>query len=158
MSMWVRCSPSRPRGSRAIIATAHLVDLCGLTATLLIDGEGVYDPRDFNDRLLLGLKGTMRGVGVLRQRSVEALRLAARGELFTTVPIGYVRTRDDRVELDPDLRIQPPSGWSFGSCTRSGVYGRCCSGVEASRSHCPPWSTGPGRQIVWKLPVYNTIP
>ena len=37
----------------------HLVDLCGLTATLLIDSEGVYDPRDFNDRLLLGLKGTM---------------------------------------------------------------------------------------------------
>ena len=87
----------------------HLVDLCGLTATLLIDGEGVYDPRDFNDRLLLGLKGTMSEweLGVLRQRSVEALRLkAARGELFTTVPIGYVRTRDDRVELDPDLRIQ----------------------------------------------------
>ena len=38
----------------------HLVDLCGLTATLLIDGEGVYDPRDFNDRLLLGLKGTIK--------------------------------------------------------------------------------------------------
>ncbi len=37
----------------------HLVDLCGLTGTLLIDGEGIYDPRDFNDRLLLGLKGTM---------------------------------------------------------------------------------------------------
>ena len=87
----------------------HLVDLCGLTATLLIDGEGVYDPRDFNDRLLLGLKGTMSEweLGVLRQRSLEALRLkAARGELYTTVPIGYVRTRDDRVELDPDLRIQ----------------------------------------------------
>jgi DNA invertase Pin-like site-specific DNA recombinase len=81
----------------------HLVDLCGLTATLLIDGEGVYDPRDSNDRLLLGLKGTMSEweLGVLRQRSVEALRLkAARGALYTTVPIGFLRTRDDGVELD----------------------------------------------------------
>jgi DNA invertase Pin-like site-specific DNA recombinase len=85
----------------------RLVDLCGLTATLLIDGEGVYDPRDFNDRLLLGLEGTMIEweLGVRRQRSVEALRLkASRGELFTTVPIGDLRKRDDRVELD--LRIQ----------------------------------------------------
>jgi DNA invertase Pin-like site-specific DNA recombinase len=87
----------------------HLVDLCGLTSTLMIDGEGVYDPQDFNDRLLLGLKGTMSEweLGVMRQRSAEALRQkAARGELYTTVPIGFLRTRDDRCELDPDERIR----------------------------------------------------
>jgi DNA invertase Pin-like site-specific DNA recombinase len=74
----------------------HLVDLCGLTSTLIIDGEGVYDPRHFNDRLLLGLKGTMSEweLGVMRQRSLAALQLKAeRGELYTTVPIGFLRTR-----------------------------------------------------------------
>jgi len=88
---------------------AHLVDLCALTATLIIDGEGVYDPRESNDRLLLGLKGTMSEweLSVMRQRSVAALQQkAARGALYMTVPIGFLRTRDDRVELDPDQRIQ----------------------------------------------------
>ena len=139
----------------------HLVDLCGLTATLLIDGEGVYDPRDFNDRLLLGLKGTMSEweLGVLRQRSVEALRLkAARGELFTTVPIGYVRTRDDRVELDPDLRIQAAIRLVFRQLHTLGSLRQVLLWCRSEQITLPAVEYGPfGRQIVWKLPVYNTI-
>ena len=94
----------------------HLVDLCGLTSTLIIDAEGVYDPDHFNDRLLLGLKGTMSEweLGVMRQRSLVALReKAERGELYTTLPIGFLRTRDDRCELDPDRRIQTSIGLVF---------------------------------------------
>jgi DNA invertase Pin-like site-specific DNA recombinase len=139
----------------------HLVDLCGLTATLLIDGEGVYDPRDFNDRLLLGLKGTMSEweLGVLRQRSLEALRLkASRGELYTTVPIGYVRTRDDRVELDPDLRIQEAIRMIFRQCLALGSLRQVLLWCRSEHVTLPAIEYGPfGRTVVWKLPVYNTI-
>jgi DNA invertase Pin-like site-specific DNA recombinase len=139
----------------------HLVDLCGLTATLLIDGEGVYDPRDFNDRLLLGLKGTMSEweLGVLRQRSVEALRLkASRGELFTTVPIGFVRTRDDRVELDPDLRIQAAIRMIFQQLLALGSLRQVLMWCRSEHITLPAVEYGSfGRTVTWKLPVYNTI-
>ncbi|WP_309671767.1 recombinase family protein [Gemmatimonas sp.] len=139
----------------------HLVDLCGLTATLLIDGEGVYDPRDFNDRLLLGLKGSMSEweLGVLRQRSVEALRLkGSRGELFTTVPIGFVRTRDDRVELDPDLRIQAAIRMIFQQLLALGSLRQVLMWCRSEHITLPAVEYGPfGRTVTWKLPVYNTI-
>ena len=139
----------------------HLVDLCGLTGTLIIDGEGVYDPRDFNDRLLLGLKGTMSEweLGVLRQRSLEALRLkAARGELYTMVPIGYVRTRDDRVELDPDLRIQAAIRLVFRQLLTLGSLRQVLLWCRSEHITLPAVEYGAfGRTIVWKLPVYNTI-
>ena len=71
-----------------------LLEFCGLVGTLIVDEDGVYDPRHPNDRLLLGMKGTMSEMelSVLRQRSLEALKQKARrGELFMTVAIGYVR-------------------------------------------------------------------
>ncbi len=69
----------------------HLIDLCVLTQTLVVDAEGIYDPRLLNDRLLLGLKGTMSEfeIGILRQRAQEAYRQKVlRGEVLTKVPIG----------------------------------------------------------------------
>jgi DNA invertase Pin-like site-specific DNA recombinase len=86
-----------------------LLEFCGLVGTLIVDEDGVYDPRHPNDRLLLGMKGTMSEMelSILRQRSHEALRQKARrGELFMTVAIGYVRSGRDRVEQDPDRRIR----------------------------------------------------
>lgn len=86
-----------------------LLDFCGLVGSIVVDEDGVYDPRSVNDRLLLDMKGTMSEMelSLLRQRSVEALKLkAARGDLHTTVAIGFVRSEDDRIELDPDLRIR----------------------------------------------------
>jgi DNA invertase Pin-like site-specific DNA recombinase len=70
----------------------HLVDLCAMTNTLVIDYDGVYDARLLNDRLLLGLKGTMSEfeLGLLRQRAQEALRQKiARGEVLHVAPAGY---------------------------------------------------------------------
>ena len=87
----------------------HLIDLCVLTDTLVIDGDGVYDARQLNDRLVLGLKGTMSEfeLGLLRQRAQEALRqMIQRGEVLTHVPIGYIRTEGNRVEMSPDLQVQ----------------------------------------------------
>src|SRR5436309_968843 len=86
-----------------------LLEFCAFVNSLIIDEDGIYDPRLVNDRLLLGLKGTFSELelSIFRQRSQEALRLkAARGELYTTVAIGYRRSADDRLEQDPDRRIR----------------------------------------------------
>ena len=86
-----------------------LLEFCALVSSLIIDEDGVYDPRLVNDRLLLGMKGAFSELelSTLRQRSHEALRLkAARGDLHTTVAIGYRRSADDRLEQDPDRRIR----------------------------------------------------
>jgi DNA invertase Pin-like site-specific DNA recombinase len=86
-----------------------LLEFCGLVSTLIIDEDGVYDPRSPNDRLLLGMKGTMSEMelSVFRQRSAEAMKQkASRGELFLTVAVGYIKTEDDRIEVDPDQRVQ----------------------------------------------------
>ena len=140
---------------------AHLVDLCGLTATLIIDGDGVYDPRETNDRLLLGLKGTMSEweLSVMRQRSFAALRQkAARGALFTTVPIGFLRTRDDRVELDPDQRIQEALRLVFEQFRATGSVRQTLLWFRQEQITLPAIEYSPfGRGIVWKLPVYNTV-
>src|SRR6201985_274080 len=86
-----------------------LLEFCVVVNSLIIDEDGIYDPRSVNDRLLLGLKGTFSELelSMFRQRSQQALRLeAARGELHTTVAIGYRRSADDRLEQDPDRRIR----------------------------------------------------
>ena len=86
-----------------------LLEFCGLVRALIIDEEGVYDVTSPNDRLLLGMKGTMSEMelSVFRQRSMEAIKQKARrGELFTTVAVGYVRADGDRIEKDADRRVQ----------------------------------------------------
>ena len=87
-----------------------LLEFCGFVGTLIIDEDGVYDPRHPNDRLLLGLKGTMSEMelSVLRQRAHEAQKLkATRGELFMTVAVGYRKVaNEDRIEKEPDRRVQ----------------------------------------------------
>jgi DNA invertase Pin-like site-specific DNA recombinase len=87
----------------------HLVDLCGLTGTLLIDDEGTYDPKVLNDRLLLGLKGTMSEfeLGLMRQRARQAyLQKVKRGEAMWEVPTGFVRSKEGRIDKTPDRQVQ----------------------------------------------------
>src|SRR5438128_3650772 len=87
----------------------HRIELCGLVGALVIDPDGVYDPRLVNDRLLLGLKGTMNEfeLNLLRQRSQEAMRQKAkRGELQCPLPVGYRWGEGRKMEKDPDRRIQ----------------------------------------------------
>ncbi len=87
----------------------HLLDLCGLVDARIIDLDGVYNPCLPNDRLLLGMKGTMSefDIGILRARLVEAARAKARrGELRIPVPIGFIWDRDSDARFDPDLRVQ----------------------------------------------------
>jgi DNA invertase Pin-like site-specific DNA recombinase len=87
----------------------QLVEVCRIVDTVLIDQETVYAPRQSNDRLLLGLKGSLNEyeLDLLRQRSLEARReKAKRGELVVVAPVGYCKTEDQRLEKDPDLRVQ----------------------------------------------------
>jgi DNA invertase Pin-like site-specific DNA recombinase len=97
------------RLSRANSDWYHLLERCAVFHTLLADQDGVYDPTQYNDRLLLGMKGTMSEAELhfLRQRLAEArLNKARRGELFTGARTGYVRIPGDRVALDPDEQVQ----------------------------------------------------
>ena len=80
-----------------------------MVGTLIVDEDGVYEPRSPNDRLLLGMKGTMSEMelSMFRQRSTEAIKQKARrGELIRTVAVGYLKTDDDRIEKDADRRVQ----------------------------------------------------
>jgi DNA invertase Pin-like site-specific DNA recombinase len=87
----------------------HLIDLCALVGTLVIDPDGTYDPRLVNDRLLLGLKGTMSEyeLSLLRQRGIEARdSKALRGELQFILPPGYCWNEIGQIEIDPDERVR----------------------------------------------------
>lgn len=86
-----------------------LIEMCGLTRTLIADEEGVYDPNDANDRLLLGLKGTLSEAEVQRIRSqLHGARWnkAHRGELRRRTPIGYTHDERGLVVMDPDERVR----------------------------------------------------
>jgi len=83
----------------------QLLEICALSGTLIADPDGVCDPRNYNDRLLLGLKGTMSEaeLHLLKSRMEEGKRAKARrGELFRTLPCGYVRRPSGEIALDPD--------------------------------------------------------
>jgi DNA invertase Pin-like site-specific DNA recombinase len=87
----------------------HLLELCGLVEARVIDLDGVYDPCRPNDRLLLGMKGSISEfeLGIIRSRMYEAARSKAkRGELRISMPIGYTWDRYVGLGLDPDLRLQ----------------------------------------------------
>src|SRR5215211_9204357 len=86
----------------------HLVDLCALTGALVIDLDGVCDPRHVNDRLLLGLKGSMSEyeLSLMRQRGLAARDAkASRGELRFTLPPGYCWSEAGQIEIDPDEHV-----------------------------------------------------
>jgi DNA invertase Pin-like site-specific DNA recombinase len=101
----------------------RLLELCALGGTLLLDEDGLYDPGQFNDRLLLGLKGTMSEaeLHVLRARLLGGIRSKARrGELRTPLPVGLVYDPLGRVALDPDQAVQQALRLLFRTFRRTG--------------------------------------
>jgi DNA invertase Pin-like site-specific DNA recombinase len=101
----------------------RLLEICALTETLILDEDGLYDPAHFNDRLLLGLKGTMSEaeLHVLRARLRGGiLNKARRGELEMPVPVGFVYDAAGRVTLDPDQRVQETIRAFFETFRRTG--------------------------------------
>ena len=104
----------------------RLVEICALTKTLILDEEGIYDPTQFNDRLLLGLKGTMSEaeLHVLHARMQGGMKAKARrGELKLRLPIGFVYDTRDRIVLDSDKRIQESIRLFFSTFSRLGSAG-----------------------------------
>jgi excisionase family DNA binding protein len=138
-----------------------LLEFCGLVGTVIVDEDGVYDPRHPNDRLLLGMKGTMSEMelSLFRQRSLEALKQKARrGELFLTVAVGYLKAPNDRIEKDPDRRVQEAIALVFSKFDELQTVRQVHLWMRQKRLPLPAVSYGDGgRQITWKLPVYNTL-
>ena len=102
----------------------RLLEICALSETLILDEDGVYDPAHFNDRLLLGLKGTMSEaeLHVLRARLRGGiLNKARRGELEMPLPVGFVYTEDRRMVLDPDQRVRETVQHFFATFVKTGA-------------------------------------
>ena len=138
-----------------------LLEFCVFVNSLIIDEDGIYDPRSVNDRLLLGLKGTFSELelSMFRQRSQEALRLkAARGELHTTVAIGYRRGANHRLEQDPDKRIREALSLAFRKFGEIGSVRQLVLWLRQERIELPIVVRGAqGRSAQWRLPRYNTV-
>jgi DNA invertase Pin-like site-specific DNA recombinase len=139
-----------------------LIEFCGLVGTVIVDEDGIYDPRHANDRLLLGMKGTMSELelSLFRQRSHEALKQKARrGALFLGVAAGYVKAGRDRIEKDPDQRVQDALKLVFSkfaefqSVRQVHLWLRDEGIALPVKSH----KAAEGRSIIWRLPLYNTV-
>src|SRR5208282_376439 len=101
----------------------RLIELCALTATLILDEDGIYDPASFNDRLLLGLKGTMSEaeLHILKARMRGGqLNKARRGELEICPPVGLMYRPDGILDLDPDVEVQNALRLVFDTFERLG--------------------------------------
>jgi DNA invertase Pin-like site-specific DNA recombinase len=112
----------------------QLLEVCSVFGTLIADQDGIYDPSNYNDRLLLGLKGTMSEaeLHVLKQRMLQGkLAKARRGELGMLLPMGYARRPSGEVILDPDEQAQSVIRLVFDLFeTRGTVHGVLCYLVE----------------------------
>jgi DNA invertase Pin-like site-specific DNA recombinase len=101
----------------------RLLEICALTPTLILDEDGLYDPAHFNDRLLLGLKGTMSEaeLHVLRARLLGGIiNKAQRAELKVPLPVGLVYDGEQKVVLDPDQQVQNSLRHLFATFARTG--------------------------------------
>jgi DNA invertase Pin-like site-specific DNA recombinase len=105
----------------------HLLEVCAVFGTLLADQDGIYDPNDPNDRLVLGLKGTMSEVELTTMRNrLERGKLhkAERGQLILTVPCGYLKLPSGEVILDPDEQVRSTVQLVFDKFAELGSFGK----------------------------------
>jgi DNA invertase Pin-like site-specific DNA recombinase len=139
----------------------HLVDLCALAETLLIDSDGIYDPRVLNDRLLLGLKGSMAEfeLGLLRQRAREAFeQKVKRGFALWELPVGFVRSEDGRIEKTPDRQVQQAINNVFHKFQQLGSARQATIWFREERIPVPHAKPGTaGREVTWHLPSSGRI-
>jgi DNA invertase Pin-like site-specific DNA recombinase len=137
----------------------HLIELCGMTDTVIVDPDGVYDPSQMNDRLLLGMKGTMSEfeLNLLRQRSAEAIRQKAqRGELQFSLPVGYVWT-GGKVEKEPDLRVQQVLSLVFSKLTELGSARQVLLWFRREGLELPRRNPDQPGQTIWEPAAYSAL-
>src|SRR3984885_15170513 len=139
----------------------HLVDLCALTETLLIDCDGIYDPRQLHDRLVLGLKGTMSEfeLGLLRQRAREAFeQKVRRGFALWEVSVGFIRTEEGLIEKTPDRQVQQAISAVFQKFQQLGSARQATIWFREERIPVPLAKPGSaGQEVIWKLPSSGRI-
>ena len=138
-----------------------LLEFCSVMGALLIDAEAVYDPTLTNDRLLLGMKGTISEMEVasFRERAHAAiLQKAQRGALVRRVPIGYVKGSDDRIEKDPDVRIRSAIDLIFRKFAELGSVRQVFFWLDQQHIQLPV-VRGPEevREIVWQPARYHSV-
>jgi DNA invertase Pin-like site-specific DNA recombinase len=136
----------------------QLVEVCRVVDTVLIDQETVYSPRQSNDRLLLGLKGSLNEyeLDLLRQRSVEArMEKARRGELVPAAPVGYLRTEDQRLEKNPDRRVQQVIHLVFGKFSELGTVRQTLLWFLEHGLQVPAHT--PRGDVLWRRPAYRAM-
>jgi excisionase family DNA binding protein len=138
-----------------------LLEFCALVGCLLIDESDVYDPKLMNDRLLLGMKGTFSELelSMFRQRAHEALWLKAkRGELNRNVAVGYARSPDDRLEMEPDRRVRDVLSMVFHKFEEIGSIRQVVLWLCQEKIELPTVAYGAqGRTVEWQLPRYDTV-
>ncbi len=137
----------------------HLIEMSGMLGAVLVDPDGVYDPTLINDRLFLGLRGTMSEfeLNLFRQRSTEAIRQKARrGELRIPLPIGLFWSSSGKIEKDPDERVRQAIQLVFRKMTELGSIRQVLIWLRHENVSLPALSPGE-REIVWKLPFYQNI-
>jgi DNA invertase Pin-like site-specific DNA recombinase len=136
----------------------QLVEVCRVVDTVLIDLDTVYSPRHSNDRLLLGLKGSLNEyeLDLLRQRSVEARRAKARrGELLVAAPVGYLKTDAPHVEKDPDRRVQEAIGLVFRKFVELGTVRQTLWWFLEHGLQLPVRAAS--GEITWRRPSYGML-
>ncbi|HTW64429.1 MAG TPA: recombinase family protein [Bryobacteraceae bacterium] len=139
----------------------HLIDLCALVGTIVMDADGIYDPRLVNDRLLLGLKGTMSEyeLSLLRQRGLAARdSKAQRGELRFALPPGYCWNELGRLEMDPDERVCETIRMVFRKFRELGSARQVLLWTVQRQLPLPVMrQSSLGARIEWQTPAYHTV-
>ena len=139
----------------------HLIDLCALAGALVIDPDGAYDPRLVNDRLLLGLKGTMSEyeLSLLRQRGIAARdSKARRGEYRFMLPPGFCWSEAGKIEIDPDEHVVEMVRLVFAKFRELGSGRQVFLWLRSADLKMPVVLRNIDvYKLIWKAPAYHSV-
>jgi DNA invertase Pin-like site-specific DNA recombinase len=139
----------------------HLIDLCALAGALVIDPDGAYDPRLVNDRLLLGLKGTMSEyeLSLMRQRGLAARDAkAGRGEHQFMLPPGFCWSEAGKIEIDPDEHVTGTIRLVFAKFRELGSARQVFLWLRAADIKMPVVLRNVDvYKLIWKAPAYHSV-